>query len=221
MPNWCHNRLVVAGPDNHLEAFCEAARSAESPLTFTQLVPEPENLGDRQRSPLQADLQRVPLVVTRATGAAGRTEGGAVDETQPIGLLELLALEHLGEPVATERLDWYAWHLHCWGTKWDAIFETSEIAGALIADPAASLDDGSVLRIPGQAVYGFLTAWSPPLPLIRTVAGDYPELRFTLRYAEAGNDFAGQLVVHRDEEIEDEQGDLSVNDVLSPAERWF
>lgn len=64
-----------------------------------------------------------------------------------------------------------------WGTKWDLDDETS------------------VERSKGQIVYGFNTAWGPPLEWLNAVRAMYPRLSFNIYYLEPGMMFGG----HNDE----------------------
>jgi hypothetical protein len=61
-----------------------------------------------------------------------------------------------------------------WGTKWTP-------------------DHVEINLQPGYVHYDFDTAWSPPEHWLAHVAGAYPKLAFTLKYAEGGNDFCGQM----------------------------
>jgi hypothetical protein len=66
----------------------------------------------------------------------------------------------------------YDWCLTNWGTKWG------------ICDP--TLNEGKRVLY-----YGFQTAWSPPLPIIRKMGQMFPELTFRLKYFEGGMAFQG------------------------------
>ncbi len=116
--------------------------------------------------------------------------------------------------------DWCDWRIENWGTKWDV--------GELTLSG----------REEEYALFTFDTAWSPIVAAIEKIAGDYPELMFTLDYEESGNGFFGRAVFrdgHKEtqfdynwedrfregwwlyKEIEDvyEQTDLKLNDMLS------
>ena len=196
-----------------MERFCEdAAESEAQPLSFERLVPEPPDLAERDTCRLP-----VPAAVAHALEQGEEPSAG---ETRPVGLIEMLVLEQQEKPVPSERLDWLAWRVHHWGTKWEPVFEVDEIALAISTAPYPDIGDGSPLRLDGQAVFGFLTAWGPPLPLLEAVSHDYPALTFILRYAEPGNDFGGQLKICRRDGLA-ERTDLAVDEVLAPSERWF
>ncbi|VXB38844.1 conserved hypothetical protein [Exiguobacterium sp. 8H] len=61
-----------------------------------------------------------------------------------------------------------------WGTKWEPT------------------DVDFTDRYTDRVVFDFLTAWSPPLPVIGALSVRFPHLRFVLRYAEYGIQFAGE-----------------------------
>jgi hypothetical protein len=71
----------------------------------------------------------------------------------------------------------YDWCCENWGTKWDA--------------------DGAQAYVGERDLtYHFETAWSPPLQWLKTVAAQYPKLRFTLRYDESSEAFMGFELAH-------------------------
>lgn len=84
---------------------------------------------------------------------------------------------------------WYDWRVEHWGTKWNA--ECDDYDGS----------PGS-----GRVGFSFLSAWSPPEPLLKAVARDYPSLAFTLEYAEGGMDYSGRLVLRGGRVVSDESG---------------
>ena len=82
--------------------------------------------------------------------------------------------------------------MDCWGTKWDAcdVSCEGEIGNLELGEDITSLD------------YEFQTAWSPPTKWMESIAQDYPELTFKLRYIEPGCDFWGyHLYLHGEEGI--------------------
>ena len=83
------------------------------------------------------------------------------------------------------------WRKRNWGTKWD-LFDFS--------NPKTS-QGGRRYRV------SFLTAWLPPATAIEIIAEQFPTLKFSLRYYEAGNGFKGCLVVKGVEVLEQWDGD--------------
>jgi hypothetical protein len=71
------------------------------------------------------------------------------------------------EPLGDDP-DWYKQRLDKWGTKWV----------------------GYDLSI-GDSAIDFFTAWSPPIPIIKKLAGLHKDFIFGLEYYETGNAFRG------------------------------
>jgi len=97
-------------------------------------------------------------------------------------------LEGTGSPGDTPN--WYDWRVEHWGTKWDLGKDTYE--------------DGDV-----PAIYGFATAWAPPIALVAKVSKDFPTLVFRVEYAEPGMGFAGYVEFQDGERVDGGQGDLA------------
>lgn len=86
--------------------------------------------------------------------------------------------------------NWYDWRLANWGTKWDAY-------GDPAWDNLLEYDEG---RSTNEVFFD--TAWSPPIEFVERISEQYPTIKFILKYAEPGNDFAGHVEV--------KQGDVEV-----------
>ena len=67
--------------------------------------------------------------------------------------------------------NWYDWAMENWGTKW--------------------ADEGLVLHSVDPLTLVFATAWTPPLAGLTHISSLWPNLRFTLEYAESGVGFSG------------------------------
>ena len=62
------------------------------------------------------------------------------------------------------------------GTKWNACY----------CSKVEKSEDSTTIS--------FSTAWSPPVPVVKELAEQYPNLKETLRYWEGGEGFRGRLV---------------------------
>jgi hypothetical protein len=118
---------------------------------------------------------------------------------------------------------WYGWRLDHWGTKWDAKTDRSLNAfGTEVAIDALNRTDGAPSQgwvpVDGGLAIKFETAWSPPSEWIREVSVQEPELSFVLRWAEPGNDMAGEIRARAGQVTEQA---LAVADVLTEEEMWF
>lgn len=205
MPNWCSNRLEVAGPAAEVKRFQDENRqivshadgtTTELPLSFEARVPTPPELMDTEGWEYQTaydamygDLEAVlQWPDCKAAAAETRDEAIAALEVKNPNLRSMAErvrknLEFYGFK------GWYGWRTGvefptmngkpgAWGTKWN-------------------LDADTRVRAAGceLVVYEFDTAWSPPDNWIRTVAKLYPLLRFELSYEEEGCDFTGRLII--------------------------
>jgi hypothetical protein len=95
------------------------------------------------------------------------------------------------EPVG-DVPDWYEQRVKKWGTKWV----------------------GYDLSI-GESNIGFLTAWSPPVPIIAKLAELHKDTVFRLEYNEPGNAFRGIATVKwQDGEVllDDQYWDMTEKD---------
>lgn len=110
------------------------------------------------------------------------------EETDTEGKLEFeKKIEELKQKYG--HTDWYDWRVDKWGTKWDA-------ASTYILD-----DEDEFLSIE------YNTAWSPNMEWVKTIAKQFPELKFTLWFEEPGNGFCGVY------EVTDEDEDLCEGDL--------
>jgi len=98
--------------------------------------------------------------------------------------------------------NWYDWHILRWGTKWNC-------DGARIED---GVDDKNI-------TIGFETAWSPPLPIVLSLAKKFPKINFRLDYIEPGMCYAGSLNV-QGKDIHDEQYDSDSEGYNNMAEEF-
>ena len=124
-----------------------------------------------------------------------------------------------GTGTDTPHDGWYGWRIENWGTKWDAHFDGP--FGAMVApggDVSATVDSEGLYLVAGTAIYNFDTAWGPPVAWLQKMAPMVPWLKFTLRYAEMGMDFAGEAVAKG---ARLRHVDLAVDDVLSPEQMWY
>ena len=78
---------------------------------------------------------------------------------------------------------WYDWSIDNWGTKWDC-YQTD------------------VHRISDKVLVIFLqTAWSPPMPVVKAMSEQFPNLYVSIAYIDEGMAFAGKNTFLNGEEI--------------------
>ena len=88
-----------------------------------------------------------------------------------------------------EKENWYNWRIENWGTQWDAYEH-----------------DGEVERLSDEeAKICFLTAWSPPAPVIKELSAQFPQAIISLFYYESDMDFCGEVVYSNAEVIDNQE----------------
>lgn len=193
MPNWCHNVLTVRGRAPEIAAFAEAAR--------------PNRAGSAPLYARENDPSKPPFDRWLADYQA----------THPLSLASFVPLTAEADALHGFALE--SWVTDNWGTKWDAFFDVEAILARPSADPEISLATNGVVVTDEALIYKFQTAWSPPEPAVAAMAAQHPGLEFTLRYAEYGDDYAGEKL-YRDGELIDEV-ELDPMEAFAPEERWF
>jgi hypothetical protein len=208
MPNWCHNRLLVEGASDQLDAFIADVRNDEQPLSFEQHIPTPAALTQRNEASFTQLCHSLGVPVEEDEDAAVATFRPGVRSGNEAWLVRVAP--RVGD-------DWYRYRSRVHGTKWDANFD--EPALALCMEESEQPAGGGVLRLEQSVLYSFTTAWAPPCGWLGLVAELYPALSFSLTYAECGNDIAGRVRYGGGALQEDVE--LRVDEVLAPADRWF
>ena len=99
---------------------------------------------------------------------------------------ELLFAKAVPEPEYESVRERYDWRIQNWGTKWETRIHYTE---------------------EGYNTLYFETAWGPPDSWLESVANKYPNLCFSLRFAEPGYDFSGIIKWEYGELVENEEGD--------------
>lgn len=236
MPNWCSNRLEVAGPAPEAKRFQEENRelvvhtdgtTTELPLSFGAKVPTPAALMVTESWEYQAAFDAMYGDLEPVLQWPDCKAAAATTRDEAIAALEMKNpnLRSMAERVRSNLQlygfkGWFGWRTGvefptmgdkpgAWGTKWN-----------LGADTRVHVDKR------GLVVYEFDTAWSPPDSWLRTGAKFYPLLRFELSYEEAGCDFTGRLIIASGQVQSDvccdlwDEGEQRVGFLGDPAESW-
>lgn len=191
------------------------------PLSFDAIVPQPS---DEELRKLE---QRVPCTMCGAVGTLPATEDEAIlrgakwyDWMAERDDRTCNVCSGTGEELPFGEEGWYTWRLANWGCKWDASFGEPFLAlgqEGMDVDVATSALGDTVT--PTVAVYKFDTPWGPPNEFVERASELFPELEFTLQYAEPGMGFAGRVRMLAGLTLDDEE--LEVDEVLAPEEMWF
>lgn len=155
MPNWHTNYVAVIGEP-------EAVKKIPADFDFQKICPMPEELKGTTSPTETVDTQ------AQADEINARCPGKAITADE--------AAERLRKYGA---VDWYAWSLAHWGSKWPA--SDVEEAGGLETPEGAS-QPVSVRR------WSFETPWAPPYTLYRKLEEKYGVSVYAVDYDE---DFQG------------------------------
>lgn len=180
MPSHITNIIEIKGDPQRVRALFEAVKSDEyglGSIDFNKLVPMPPDLdmeeGSRTDCGLKAyrdfigvytfngkkedfDLLNIP---EKAEQAFLRVRPDIDRDTWNLGRRAFMNKQKYGVT------SWYDWRIKNWGTKWNAYGYEGGVQF-----------DGKSLR--------FLSAWSPPEPIIAKLAEMYPDLDFTRQWAD-------------------------------------
>lgn len=167
MPNWCNNALKVSGKAVEVRRFAKAFIGLPARYKGETMTTVPKECFNA--------LYPVPQdVLERGYNAHV--------ELNPIERMECI----YGDKEPPIPLDGYHWQIKYWGTKWDVYddvtYDKSQLENTRDTDQV-------------HITYYFDTAWSPPANWLKKVAKDFPDLEFTLLYAEPGCNFAGKLKI--------------------------
>lgn len=178
MPNWVHNEVRVYGEEKDVSKFMEKVEENKDNL-FESFLPMPQTYRDW-------DTTNHP----NGEGLeVGKENIDILDERKKFVVTEEY-IEGLKKATKEQKdkygvVGWYDWRCRYWGTKWDAC--------------DLEYDERS---------FSFNTAWSAPLPFMKYLAEQYPELGFLLTYADedthGGN--CGAVIYHNGKVFEELDG---------------
>ena len=189
MPNWCSNTLMINGDEKTI---------AKIKRTLLSLRPEDKTAVERAEEERDRVLQRTQDDKERELL---RREYDIKIQTLRINSEHIKVnkgvffnLIGLPDGVSQEEYNsnWYDNNVNWFGTKWDIDFDEWQ------------WDFGD-----NYISVNFETAWSPPCPFVSTLVRKYTGItEVELTYEECGCDFAGKMVVTRDENT----GEIYEND---------
>lgn len=169
MPNHIQNRLEIIGDAAKVEDVRNFLKGNESSqIDFNKIIPMPEGMTGEINSrvetaakyALKMDLHENPMIASLQQ--TNRQNGDS-----PLTFNEQ-DWNHFIQCLNNARnhgyVYWYDWSVALWGTKWNAYQTPDE-------------------RDTENTIY-FQTAWSSPKDLIQKLSGLFPEVRFTLSYAD-------------------------------------
>jgi hypothetical protein len=208
MPNWVEHRLAITGNQDSLDKLKELM--AKPYTTFSQDWQTNEVSQAQSKGAFQLWNIVSPTDLASYFGFKSdelhaeemKNRGKSKDEDEDIETVITTIKEALAEPFDVQEMvrefqeslevgqDWYHWNIREWGTKWE-------------------ISNASYESSPNRLVYSFCSAWSPPVSALDRLAKMFPDLVFTIRFLDEGDNFAGEIHWESGEQVFDT--DLAIN----------
>lgn len=166
MPNWVYNTLTIQGPKEQIDSIKD---KLNKPYTKNF-----ENW-DMQSQSMEFKSYTFSNPVFAFHNIYNHLEDGVSDE------LYLKQSDHTlpkEEALSFKGNNWYDWNVRNWGTKWDvAVSNDDKYPDTVLHEHKSEGEDQWL-------VYGFNTAWSPPVPAMGKLSALVPNCVLTLEYQE-------------------------------------
>lgn len=159
MPNHIANRLTINGEKKEVESVLAFIKDDKEEISFNKIIPMPESLNIEHSS---VGTWAMTYIIDLVKG--NKDVALEAREKHPNILDDAnikLGVQMLENKVLYGDTDWYGWRVAHWGTKWDAY----DI-------------------VPCGNIIEFNTAWSAPVPVIQELAKKFPDVGFTLEWAD-------------------------------------
>jgi hypothetical protein len=184
MPNWCVNQVDIQGDEVEVAKLVALVKSEDEVFSFEKIIPPPND--DAYHSKASSSDYLCGCKSEYVDGVWTINGKALVGRTCP---------EHLAIAVLDSPDNWYNWNVANWGTKWSAAEGWNDRA-----------DSEEIVE--GKTSYNFDTAWSPAEPVVAALAMQFPTLRISHRYCEAGMGYAGEVLYADGDEIRREEYDM-------------
>jgi hypothetical protein len=162
MPNWCYNSLSIEGSKEEISAI---KTQLNKPFTIMH------DQWNMETGKMELTETAYSNPVFAFHNIYNHTQAGISDEEYIQQPDHSLPIE---EAMKFKGNHWYDFNVREWGTKWDVAVRDGEDY------PETELMEESDTSL----AYRFNTAWSPPLPAIEALSGQYPDVEFNLSYEE-------------------------------------
>ena len=199
MPNWCENDLIIMGGKNALKDFMNEVGNDGSCFDFDKIIPMPKELKiqsggltNKGLAVFLAEKDKDYKEIDKLNSyewAKDKTREELIAEFKEDKIAMKLGEQAYKNLKKHECADWYEWSIKYWGTKWNS-------------------SDAEIIKRTSKSVHiRFMTAWSPPLPVITIASEKYPYLKFSIRYYEMGCGFEGHLIIKAGKTIQHKTND--------------
>lgn len=181
MPNWVQNNIKFSGDTAEIKKMLEVIKNDEisfGSIDFNKIIPMPKSLdiecGSRTDKGIEMVKNYLENLPAELKGKEGTYEEVledlhnhsadiSDDEEKKIWDIGVTAVDNLYKYNAPT---WYEWCNDNWNTKWNACGY----------DENTDYSDSDFIW--------FQTAWSAPIPVIKTLSEMYPNIELTLEFAD-------------------------------------
>ena len=180
MPNWCDNQLTVFGEKRDLKKFKKLVASCGIERELIGIDDSSEPIYEEKKIKHIFDFNSIlPM--------PQELEGTSSPPREKDKKLTIELKKKFGHG------DWYSWREENWGTKWNTNPKWSSCITEKIIIPDDSISKIKYKDI-FKLIYVFRTAWSPPEPVIKEAAKNFPKLLFKLRCEKLTAGIEGYLI---------------------------
>ena len=166
MPNWVFNTLTIQGPKEQVDSIKDRLNKPYK-KTF-----ENWNMESQKMEFKEYEFSN-PIFAFH--NIFNHIEDGVSDEIYHKQPNHALPKEEL---LSFKGDNWYDWNVRNWGTKWDvAVHNDDNYPDTVLHEHKSEGEDQWL-------VYGFNTAWSPPLPAMEKLSALVPNCVVTLSFEE-------------------------------------
>ena len=166
MPNWVFNTLTIQGPKEQVDSIKDRLNKPYK-KTF-----ENWNMQSHQMEFKEYEFSN-PIFAFH--NIYNHIEDGVSDEIYHKQSDNTAPIE---EQLMFKNNNWYDWNVRNWGTKWDVAVNNDD------KYPDTALHEHKSEGEDQWLVYGFQTAWSPPLPAMEKLSALVPNCVVTLSFEE-------------------------------------
>lgn len=166
MANDVRNRVTFKGDRKRIDEMLEHIHGEDGTIgqiDFNTIIPMPKELEMTAGTIIE---KAITCVCLRENLYVFRYNKSSIEDYLKIsGFTENelyeLGIRYMSNIVNFGHATWYTWRVHNWGTKWNAYD-----------------DKGSEYELL------FSTAWDAPFPIMEKLSKMYPDIEFTLKYAD-------------------------------------
>lgn len=182
MPNYVKNNITIIGTNDKIHECLEFCKSDDSEFDFNKIVPMPEelnidesskndiaiksyllSLNDEQANKVHDILRRVPDILHGNLDQALKDKNYiSPDNSDEYIELGKRLVDNCSKYGCTT---WYEWSYSNWGTKWNAM-------------------EVEIIDSPEECSVYFDTAWNAPVPIFSALSKKFPDLIFSISYAD-------------------------------------